>query len=213
VQESLDDLRAEVEELHASRTRLVLAADVDRRRIERELHDGPQQHLVALAVNLQLARRLVDDDPDAAKALIDELRRDVHEALDGARALAHRIYPPLLQPAGLAAALRLAATANGARASVEVTAGTAWPLDLVGTVYLSCADALESFGAGTTSTISVREDEGGALVFELVADSGETSTPDLVRVRDRVEALGGRLAVATEPDGATRVVGSLPLPR
>ena len=81
-QESLDRLRLEVEELRASRERLVLAADADRRRIERDFHDGPQQHLVALAVNLELARRLADADPAAAKALLNEMGRDVQQALD-----------------------------------------------------------------------------------------------------------------------------------
>ena len=100
LQESLDQLHLEVGELLASRKRLVLAADADRRRIERELHDGPQQHLVALAVNLQLTRRLVDVDPAAARALLEEMGRDVQEALEGARKLAHRIYPPLLEAGG-----------------------------------------------------------------------------------------------------------------
>src|SRR5262249_36941390 len=80
--DELHPLRSEVDELQASRRRLVLSGDADRRRIERELHDGPQQHLVALAVNLQLALRLVDDDPEAAKQLIEQMGRDVHKALD-----------------------------------------------------------------------------------------------------------------------------------
>ncbi len=212
--DDVDRLRSEVEELQASRRRLVLSADADRRRIERELHDGPQQHLVALAVNLQLARRLVDDDPEAAKALIEELGRDVHEAIDEARALAHRIYPALLETGGLAAALRLAATALGARASVQVTAGTRWPPELVGAVYLVVAEALESLAAGATSTVTVRE-EDGAVVFEIAADGfGEASiAPALVRIRDRVEALDGRLAIETCSDGRVRLSGSLPLPR
>ena len=113
LQESLDRLRLEVEELRASRERLVLAADAERRSIERELHDGPQQHLVALAVNLQLARRLADADPAAAKLLLEEMGRDVRQALDETGKLAHRIYPPLLEAGGLAAALRSAAVAVG----------------------------------------------------------------------------------------------------
>ena len=93
----------------ASRTRLVLAADADRRRIERELHDGAQQDLVGLAVKLQQARGLVDSDPAAAGVLVDEMRGDVQESLDRLRSLAQRIHPPQLEAGGLPAALRSAA--------------------------------------------------------------------------------------------------------
>lgn len=212
--DELDRLRSEVDELQASRRRLVLSGDADRRRIERELHDGPQQHLVALAVNLQLALRLVDDDPEAAKELIEQMGRDVHDALDESRALAHRIYPALLETGGLAAALRLAATALGARAGVQVAAEPGWPPEVVGAVYLSVAEALECLGEGATSTVAVRE-EDRAVVFEVAADGfAEASiAPALVRIRDRVESLGGGLAIDSCSDGRSRVSGSLPLPR
>ena len=108
--------------LHASRRRLVLAADADRRRIERELHNGVQQHLVALAVNVQLAGRLADSDPAAAKTLLEQLERDVQETLQVTAQLAQRIYPTLLEPRGLAAALRSAAATAGVAASVNVAA-------------------------------------------------------------------------------------------
>src|SRR5207245_4843265 len=124
------------------------AADADRRRIERELHDGPQQHLVALAVNLQLTRRLVDVDPAAARALLEEMGRDVQEALDGARKLAHRIYPPLLEAGGLGVALRSAAASVGVPTRVQVAAGAACPPEVAGTVYFCCVEALERVGAG-----------------------------------------------------------------
>src|ERR671934_2680017 len=110
----------EIEELRASRARVVEAADAERRRTERELHDGVQQHLVALAVNLQVARQLADSDPDALKELLDELTRDVHEALESVRALARQIYPPLLLDLGLANALRNAAVEAGATIEVNI---------------------------------------------------------------------------------------------
>src|SRR5438034_5694265 len=94
---SIERLRQEADELRASRARLVLAADADRRRIERELHDGAQQDLVGLAVKLQQARRLVDSDPAAAGVLVEEMRSDVQEALDRLRSLAQRIHPPQLE--------------------------------------------------------------------------------------------------------------------
>src|SRR6266508_5642563 len=101
LRETLDQLRVEVADLRASRERLVLAADADRRRIERDLHEGVQQHLVALAVNLQIAATLTDADPAAAKALLQEMGADVQQAVDETAQLAQRIYPQLLQAGGL----------------------------------------------------------------------------------------------------------------
>jgi signal transduction histidine kinase len=203
-----------VGELRTSRKRLVLAADADRCRIERKLHDGPQQHLVALAVNLQLARGLVDADPTAARVLLDEMGRHVREALDETRKLAHRIYPPLLEAGGLGPALRIAAAAAGVRTYVQVQAATAWPPEVAATVYFCCVEALEGLGAGSRSTITVHE-ENGALVFEIVEDgdgSGATTvSADLGWLRDRVETLGGQLAIAPNPGRGTRVLGSLPM--
>jgi signal transduction histidine kinase len=208
-------VRFEVGELRASRTRLALGADADRRRIERELHDGLQQELAALSVSLQIARRLVDNDPAAAMALLDEMGRDVHGALEAARDLARRVYPPLIETGGLGAALRTAAASAGVRARVEVAAGVAWPPEVAGTVYFCCVESLERAGAGTKATVSVRE-EDGALVFEIVADGGPgvaSAGADLTATRDRVEALGGRLAIASEPGDRTRISGALPLER
>ena len=209
-QESLDRLRLEVEELRASRERLVLAADADRRRIERDFHDGPQQHLVALAVNLELARRLADADPAAAKALLDEMGRDVQQALDETGELAHRIYPPLLEAGGLAAALRAAAASAGIPTHIEVTANARYAPEVAGAVYFCCLEVLERAADGARATVTVREEEG-ALVFEVVEDGG--SEAGLERLGDRVEALGGRLTILSEPGGGIRVSGSLPLSR
>ena len=142
----------------------MLAADADRRGIERELHDGPQQQLVALAVNLQHARRLVDADPAAAGALLEEMRRDVQEALDEARVLAHRIYPPLLEAGGLGAALRSAAASAGYPTRVQVAAGVAYPPEVAGAVYFCCVEALERMGAGASTTVTVGEEIGRAHV-------------------------------------------------
>jgi signal transduction histidine kinase len=215
-QESLDRLRLEVGELRASRERVVLAADADRRRIERDLHDGPQQHLVALAVNLELARGLVDADPAAASALLDEMGRDVQQALGETRKLAHLIYPPLLEAGGLAAALRAAAVSAGVPTGIEVTAGAGYPPEVAGVVYFCCFEVLERAGDGARATVTVREEEG-ALVFDVVEDGAGSATTAsgavLGRLRDRVEALGGQLAIRTEPGRGTRVSGSLPLSR
>ena len=134
---------SQIEELRASRKRLVLAAAADRGRIERELHDGTQQRLVALAVELQQARRLVDVDPAAAGVLIDEMAGELQEAMDALRALAHRIHPPLLEAGGLRAALRTTAAMLDVPTRVQVPEGATLPPELAGAVYFSCADALE----------------------------------------------------------------------
>jgi len=216
LEESLDRLRLEVAELRASRERLVLAADADRRRIERDLHDGPQQHLVALAVNLQLARQLLVTDPGAAEALLEEIGRDVQQALDETGKLAQRIYPPLLEASGLATAVRAAAASAGVRTRIEVAAGTGCPPEVAGAVYFCCLEVLERAGAGARATVTVRDQEG-ALVFELAEDGAGSraaaSGEVLSRSRDRVEALGGRLTIQSEPGRGTRVSGSLPLSR
>ena len=202
-------LREEVAELRASRERLARAADAERRSLERDLHEGVQQDLIALAVNLQLAARLVDADPPAAKALLAEMSRDVQQALDETARLAQRIYPPLLETGGLAAALRSAAAGAGIRVALDVPASAGYPPEVAGAIYWSCLDAFEHAGAGARAAVTVREEEG-AVAFEVVED-GSGSAAGLERLRDRVEALGGRLAIRAEPGRGTRVSGSLPL--
>jgi signal transduction histidine kinase len=209
LQQTLDRLRVEVAELHASRKRLVLAAEADRRGIERDLHKGVQQHLTALAVNVQVAGRLTGPDPAAAKTLLQQIEREVQEALDVTAQLAQRIYPPLLESSGLAAALRSAAAKAGVAASVEVEAGAGYPPEIAASVYACWREALESVDAARAS-ITVRED-GGPLDVEIVEGRGRSGA-GLERLRDRVEALGGRLTTTTEPGPDIRISCSLPLP-
>ena len=201
----------QIEELRASRKRLVLAAAADRGRIERELHDGAQQRLVALAVELQEARRLVDVHPVAAGALIDEIAGEVDEALDALRALAHRIHPPLLEAGGLRAALRTTAAMLDVPTRVQVPPEATLPPELAGAVYFSCADALEHLGEMAKIAITVRQEEG-TVVFEIIAEGFDSATADadLTPMRDRVEALGGRLTIAIGA-GHSRISGSLPI--
>jgi signal transduction histidine kinase len=207
----LDRLRVEIERLRASRKRLVLAADADRRTIERDLHEGVQQHLVALAVNLQLAGQAADSDPAAAKALLEEMGRHVQQALDETALLAQRIYPATLEAGGLAALLRSAAVSAGVPASVDVAAGSNYPPEVGMTLYLCWLDALARASGETRVTIRVRERED-ALAFEVIGNTAR-SDADLDRVRDRVEALGGRLTIRSGSERGIRVSGSLPLSR
>jgi signal transduction histidine kinase len=194
--------------------RLVLASDADRSALEGDLHDNVQQHLVALAVKLQLAGPLVDENPAAAKALLEELGADVQQALDEAARLAQRIHPQSIEADGLAAALRFAAVSADVPASVDVKAGSARAPEILRTVYLCWLETLELARGEGRATAVVREEEG-ALTFELAAEgagsaeAGEWSTR-LGGLRDRVETLGGRLTVESG-DGGPYVSGSLPV--
>jgi signal transduction histidine kinase len=211
VQQELDRLRIEIEKLRGARERLVLAADADRRTIERDLHDGVHQHLVALASTLQLARLAADSDPAAVKTLLEELGRDVRQALDETALLVQRIYPSALELGGLAALLRSAALNAGVPATIEVSAGSSYSREIGMTVYL-CWLALLARGSNERkAAIRVRQDED-AVTFELVGKAA-ASDADLDRLQDRVEALGGRLTNEPEPGGGIRVLGFLPLRR
>jgi signal transduction histidine kinase len=208
---SVEQLRRDADELRASRVRLVLAAQADRRRIERELHDGVQQDLVWLAVKLQQARGLVDSDPAAAGALVDELRREVQESLDRLRSLAHRIHPQQFEAGGLPAALRSAAASAGVRVRVDIGASGVYPQEVCTTVYLCVVAVLECLVNGTTAAIGIRE-ESRTVAFEIVVEDAGLDPADahLAAIRDRLEALGGGLTITAASGGGTRIAGSLP---
>jgi signal transduction histidine kinase len=203
-----DELRLEVDDLRASRRRLAVADDTERRNIERAFHEDVQQHLVGLAAGLELAAGSVDADPAAAKTRLADLGHDVQQALEDARRLAHRIYPPLLEAGGLVPALRTAAASADVPTRIDVETGPAYPPEIAGLVYFCCLQVLEHAGAGTQVTVSVRNDER-MLGFEVVADCELEA--ERLSLRDRVEALGGRLTFRSEPEQRTRLVGSVPL--
>jgi signal transduction histidine kinase len=216
LQETLDRMRLEIAELRASRRRLVLAADASRRRIERELHDGVQQHLVALAMRLQLASEAVENDPSLLAALLAEVANDVQETIDEAARLAQRILPPALDSGGLTAALRSWALSAGMRATIEVRMGQAVPAETIEALYFCCLAALELVGGGAVATITVH-DEAGLLAFEVVGNRPESvasaASDATLELSDRIDALDGQLAIRSEPDGSTMVSGSIPTAR
>jgi signal transduction histidine kinase/CheY-like chemotaxis protein len=217
---SLDELRRQAEELRASRARVVAAADAERLRIERNLHDGAQQHLVALGVHLRLAEELFPTDPEATQTLLAQLRDDVHAAIEQLRALAHGIYPPLLLERGLEHALRAEAARAAVRASVEAPGLGRYSPEIEATVYFCCLEALQNVAkhaAATNVVIAVREQEGG-LLFDVV-DDGAGFDPShgprgagLTNMSDRLGALGGRLSVRSKSGGGTSISGTIPLP-
>lgn len=216
----VEELEAGEEQLRRSRARAVAAADADRRRIERELHDGPQQRLVALAVELQRARLLAGDSPAELSELLEGLAEDVRAALEELRELAARIHPPLLVGHGLAASLRAAV----ARASVVVeTEGEplgSLPESVAVAIYLSCLDAVENAVAQPGSGVHVRvvlgRNERG-LHFAVTDDGAGfdagaiTADAVFARIADRVWTLGGSVSVESSPGRGTRLTAQIPL--
>lgn len=220
LQASLDEVRRQAEALQASRGRIVAAADAERRRIERNLHDGAQQHLVALAVKVRLARQLGERDPAKANTLLVELGSDLEDALQELRDLAHGIYPPLLADKGLAEAL--ASAARRAVLPTEVRAADLgrYPAEVEAAIYFCCLEALQNAakhaGEGARATVRLWEEAGG-LLFE-VADDGvgfdvrrTGASAGFTNMNDRVGAIGGTLRVESAPGRGTKVAGAIPL--
>jgi signal transduction histidine kinase len=219
LQATLEEMRRQADELRASRARVVTAGDRERRRIERDLHDGAQQRLIALAVKARLARELAASDPESASTVLAELGSDIDRAIDELRALAHGIYPQDLVERGLRAALVAAARRMTPPARVDAALKQRYPAEIEAAVYFCCLEALQNAakhaGNGARATISLRE-EPGALVFE-VADDGVGFDPrnergaGLAGMADRIGGIGGRLRVESTRGAGTRVVGAVPL--
>ena len=213
------ELLARLEDLRASRQRLVAAQDEERRRLERNLHDGAQQNLVALKVKLGLAEIFVEKDPARAKATLAELKVDTDEALETLRDLARGIYPPLLADQGLVAALE--SQARKATLPVEVDADGIgrYPQEVEAAVYFCCLEALQNvqkYSAAQNAVVRLDGSESG-LTFE-VTDDGQgfdgasvKRGAGLTNMTDRIDSLGGRLEISSTPGRGTRVHGSLPV--
>jgi len=215
--DSAEDLRKviarltdEVAALRASRRRVAAAGHAERRAIERELHDGVQQHLVALSVDLQRLGGLIEGDASAAKALLAEMRGNIREALADATKLATRTYPPIIDGRGLAAALRSVANEAGVPALVEVTGAPEYPPQITATLTWTWVDAIAAASDGSECTLRVLESDGG-LTLEITIPA-RFPEDRVEALRDRLEALDGSLTV-DELDGSTRFQGWLPLPR
>ncbi|MFN2464801.1 MAG: histidine kinase [Candidatus Dormibacteria bacterium] len=214
------DLQARLKDLRASRQRLVAAQDQERRRLERNLHDGAQQHLVAIKVKLGLVEMLAVKDPARAKATLNQLKADTDEALETLRDLARGIYPPLLADKGLSAALEAQARKATLPVVVEAAGVQRYPQEVEAAVYFCILEALQNvqkYAGATSATIALGESVGGELNFE-VRDDGAgfdvASTPrgsGLQNLEDRLSALGGVVGVDSTPGSGTRVHGRLPV--
>ncbi|HYM82599.1 MAG TPA: histidine kinase [Candidatus Dormibacteraeota bacterium] len=197
-------------DVRRSRARILLAADGDRRAIERALHDGLQQQLVALAAGLRQVRALIEADPLAATARLDDLSALSSDAIDEAARLAQWIHPPRLhEPRALPGALRGVAARLGITVEVDISTSAVHPPETFARLYWCCSEALALAPPGTLATVNVRDRVGG-LGFEVgVADRYVDERSE--RLRDRVEALGGSVTVEAT-DAGSRIAGLIPPP-
>ena len=219
LQASLDEVRRQAEELRASRARIVATADAERRKIERNLHDGAQQHLVALAVNLRLTKDVLADDPAAAAEMLEMLAGSVKDTIQELRDLAHGIYPPLLVDSGLSEALRAAANRSPLDVRADVEGVGRHHAEVEAAVYFCCLEALQNAAKhAPDATVQLRVEEvDGTLRFE-VSDDGPGFDPDavagghgFVNMSDRLGAIGGSVRWDSAPGQGTSVRGTVPL--
>lgn len=216
------ELMERLEELKASRQRLVTAQDEARRRLERNLHDGAQQQLVALKVHLRLAERLADELGQAGAPLVEllaQLKAQTGEALEDLRDLARGIFPPLLAAEGLPSALASQARKAGIPATVTAPGTGRYPQNIEAAVYFCCSEALQNVAKySRASHVEVALKQTGSVLTFSVCDDGVGFDPARApsgagcqNMRDRVEALDGRLRLESAPGQGTRVTGTIPL--
>jgi signal transduction histidine kinase len=203
----------------ATQKSMIDVAEAERRRIERNIHDGAQQQLVAISVKLGVAKVLVTKDPERAVALLDELQAESREALEGLRDMTRGTNPPVLADQGLGAALE----AKARRATIPVTVSAEGvgrpPQEIETAVYYCCLEALQNAGKharATRATISVRC-SGGELAFTVI-DDGVGFDVRTMRagvgtrsMAERMAALGGSVEIRSVPGKGTTIIGRVPL--
>jgi signal transduction histidine kinase len=219
LQTTLDELRKQADELRESRARVVATGDAERRRVERDLHDGAQQHLVALAVNLRLARDILADDPAAGAEMLAQMAEDVQVTIRELRELAHGIYPPLLADAGLPEALRAAAARCAIPVSVSTDGIGRYSQGVETAVYFCCLEALQNAAKhAPQANAQVRVwAESGGLLFS-VSDNGPGFDPGKARaghgfanMADRLGAIGGTVRWESQPGHGSTISGTIPV--
>jgi PAS domain S-box-containing protein len=210
------ELRAGVDELRASRARIVEAADSERRRLERNLHDGAQQRLVTLALDLRLARGRVSSDPDEACRLLDTAAGQLAEALAELRELARGIHPAVLSDRGLVPALEVLANRAPLPVAVVSELGARLPAAVEAAAYYVVSEALANvakYARATSVQVRVARDDGRATVEifdDGIGGADARNGSGLRGLADRVEALHGRLAVESPQGCGTRLLAEIP---
>jgi signal transduction histidine kinase len=212
VDKSLDELRE-------SRARLVAAADDERRRIERDLHDGGQQRLVALRIRLELAEEMMAESPAQTRRMLHRLGDDVDAAIDDLRSVAADVYPSLLAARGLPDAIRTAALQSPVPVSVTVNGDDRYLEEVETAAYFCCLEALQNVAkhAPEAGSASVTLHRNGDLRFEVRDDgpgfitNGPNAGRGLVNMRDRIEAVGGEIEIHSSPGAGTEIVGKIPV--
>ncbi len=207
-----------LEDLRASRRRLVTAQNDERRRLERDIHDGAQQHLVALMVKLRVLEALAKKNPARVAGAVEELKGQAQDALETLRDLARGIYPPVLADRGLAAALEAQTRGGPVPVAISPDGVGRLPQEVEAAVYFCVLEALQNVAkyAGASGVDLTLRQIDGQVEFE-VRDDGRGFDPDttprgsgLQNMADRLEALGGTLVVTSAPGGGTTVVGRVP---
>jgi signal transduction histidine kinase len=208
-----------LEDVRESRRRIVAAQDDRARRLERDIHDGAQQQLVALSVKLRLAQSLVGRDPTKAGEMLGDLQAEATEALENLRDVARGIYPPLLADQGLAAALEAQARKCPIPVGVDRDSIGRYPQEVESAVYFCALEALNNvtkYSQATTARIRLAS-ASDELSFE-VADDGVGFDPATTRggtglqgMADRLDAIGGSLEVRSAPGEGTTVAGRVPI--
>jgi signal transduction histidine kinase len=208
-----------VEELRAAQRRIVAAQDEERRRLERNIHDGAQQQLVALSVKLRLAESLVAKDPAKAQAMLEDVRNETQTALDDLRDLARGIYPPLLADKGLAAALEAQARKSPMPVDVSRDGVRRYSQEIEAAVYFCVLEALQNAAkyAGASRTSIELGERDGWLSFKVVDDGGGFDPESVARgsglqgIADRLSALDGKVEVRSVLGHGTTIVGRIPV--
>jgi signal transduction histidine kinase len=212
------ELLARLADLRASRQRLVTVQDEERRRLERDLHDGAQQHLVALKIKLGLAEAVAQPETKV-RTLITQLKQDADDALNTVRELARGIYPPLLASDGLEAALRSQLRRVPFPVDLQLDGVSRQPREVEGAVYFCCLEALQNVVKyAQANRVSVRLWTDSANLAFRVEDDGKgfdsATAPHgagLQNMSDRLEALGGSLDVRSVPGRGTTIEGRVPV--